>query len=162
GYLEWQAKQDRTELVRQLQEEGADLSAMAKPETINRHLSVVLTAELAKAVRNLTENSADPDELAKSLAHLVGRFAQLRREESNASRAEMAREQWDQEVTRREHNERVCSALMPLQALSMQQTYIDMFRRCDAQSLAAANELALDLAQNLNTFPASSSKTESD
>jgi hypothetical protein len=165
GYRDWQARQERRELICQLQEEAKTVETVMDPSAINRHLSVVLTAELAKAVKNLAEKSNNPDELAKSLAQLVGRFAQLRREESNASRAEIVREQWNQELARRESNKRACSALLPLQALSMQQFYIETFSRFDARSLAAANELALGLCEEGNLSPALPSEinpTESD
>jgi hypothetical protein len=162
GYREWQARQERHELICQLQEEAKTVGEVMDPGAFNRHLSVVLTAELARAVKNLAQKTKKPGELAESLAKLVGRFAQLRREESNASRAEIVREQWDQELAKREENKRACSALMPLQALLMQQIYIDMFSRCDAQSLAAANELALGLLPGGSVFPASPSQTQSE
>jgi len=148
GYRDWQARQERHEFVRQLEQEAKEVGAVMETGAINRHLSVVLTAELALAIRDV-QKIGDPGERAQCLAKIVGRFAQLRREESNASRAEIVREQWDAETAAKEAHKQACSAIMPLQALLLQQSYIDMFSRMDARSLAAACDLAGSLCPDV-------------
>lgn len=149
GYRDWQARQERQELVSQLEEEAKDLGAITDQRAINRHVSVVLTAELAKALKDLTEQNLEPRERAECLAQLVGKFAQLRREESNASRAEIVRERWNREIEKEDQGKRACGALMPLQALLIQQMYIDMFSRSSGRALTAAVELAADLQPDI-------------
>jgi hypothetical protein len=164
GYRDWQARQERHEFVRQLEQEAKEVGAVMETEAINRHLSVVLTAELALAIRDV-QQIADPKERAQCLAQIVGRFAQLRRAESNASRAEIVREQWDAEVAKKEEQKRACSALMSRQALLLQQIYIDMFSRADARSLAAASDFAGSLCPEAISLPVGLAKpnpTQSD
>lgn len=159
GYRDWQARQERHEFVHQLEQEAKDLGSVMETEAVNRHLSVVLTAELALTIRDVQQIS-DPRERAQCLAQIVGRFAQLRREESNASRAGIVRERWDEELAKKEEHKRACNALMPLQALLMQQVYIDMFSRSDARSLVAAGELASSLCPDATSFPADLNKLD--
>jgi hypothetical protein len=91
GYLEWQAKEERRFMAHQLREEAEEMNWVADPEEMQRHLSVMLTLELACAVREIKENTPDLKERLEKLEPLIGKFVQLRREESNARRVEM---QW--------------------------------------------------------------------
>jgi len=151
----------KTEFIRQLEQEAEDLGAVLETEAINRHLSVVLTAELALAIRDV-QQIADPKDRVRCLAQIVGGFARLRREESNADRAEIMREHWDVEVAKKDEQERTGdSALMPLQALHLQESYIDMFGFQDVKPLADAFDLA-DYVRSLSTDSSELNPTESD
>lgn len=164
GYLDWQTRTERLDLVRHLQEDAKEFGTMANLNNMNRAISVILTAELAQIARELTENVPDSKERTQCLSKIVGRFAQLRREESNARRAEIDRERWDEELAQNAANKRTCSALMPLQAFLFQQAYIDMFSRLDGKSLAWAAELADELypAVTASTTLAGVNPTKSD
>jgi len=142
GYRDWQINQERRDLVRQLEEEGGELGAVMNPGRINRHFSVVLTAELARAAREVMEQVADPEERAQCLGEFVGKFAQLRREESHASRVELIRERWEREVAREEQDTGGFSALMPLNASLMQWIYMQMFGRSEGRDFNSAGLLA--------------------
>lgn len=91
GYREWQEKEERRFMVHQLREEAEEMRFAADPEETQRHLSVMLTLELARAVQEIKENTPDLKERLERLEPLIGKFVQLRREESNARRVEM---QW--------------------------------------------------------------------
>jgi hypothetical protein len=129
GFRDWQLLQERRELVQDLQENAEALDSALESKTINQHLSLVLAAELARTVRDLAGQSMDPQDRAQSLAKIIGRFAQLRREESNASRADLVQEQWEDELKKRNENKRVGGTYMPVQALLLQRMYIDTFSR---------------------------------
>ena len=82
---------------------------------------------------------------------MARRFAQLRREESNAERAQVARERWDQEQAKAKELKRATGTLMPLQALLIQQCYLEMFSRASGTSQEAAvgcGEAMLDVDQS--------------
>jgi hypothetical protein len=89
GYRDWQEKEERWHMLHQLREEADQMGYAVNPEETQRHLSVMLTLELGRALRDLLENTADVKERVKGLDRLVGRFAQLRREESHARRVDM-------------------------------------------------------------------------
>ncbi len=90
----------------------------------------------------------------KFLAQLAGKFAQLRREESNAARTQIAQEKWEREVASEEKNERACGPLMPTQSLLLQRMYIDMFS--DATMRALLPEPATDSGTSAGSAPAQS------
>jgi hypothetical protein len=137
GYRDWQQRQERCALLRQLQAEAGELSAVTDGETFNRQLSLVLTAELMQAMREVLAQIKDPRERAQCLAGLAGRIAQLRREESNASRVRVIRERWERELAKAEEYKRCTGSLMPGHALLLQRLYLDQFSRGDEMALAA-------------------------
>jgi hypothetical protein len=139
GFRDWQLLLERRELVRELEENAKAFGKTLDPKAINEHLSLVLIAELARTIRDLSTKTMDPRERAQSLAKIVGRFAQLRREDSNASRAEIAQQQWNKELKEKKENERSGGQFMPLQALLLQQMYIDTFSRPALRSLCGHN-----------------------
>ena len=89
GYRDWQEQQERWHMLHHLREEAEQMGYAVNPEETQRHLSVMLTLELGRALRDLLENTADVKERVKGLDRLVGRFAQLRREETHARRVDM-------------------------------------------------------------------------
>lgn len=133
GYRDWEARQERHAFIRELEQEANVLGSVMEPKAVNRHLSVVLTAELATLLCSL-KKIEDPRERAQSLAQVIGRFAQLRREESNAGRMEILRERWEEEIATKKEGKRSGGTFMPLQALLLQQMYIDTFSRAQVQS----------------------------
>ncbi|HLX73022.1 MAG TPA: hypothetical protein VKV04_25635 [Verrucomicrobiae bacterium] len=91
GYRDWQEKEERRHMLHRLREEFEEIEHIVDPEETQRHLSVMLTLELARAVQEIKENTPDLKERLERLEPVIGKFAQLRREESNARRVEM---QW--------------------------------------------------------------------
>lgn len=89
GYRDWQEAAERWHMVHQLREEAEEMGRAADPEETQRHLSVMFTLELGRALRDLLENTTDVKERVQGLDRLIGRFAQLRREESHARRVDM-------------------------------------------------------------------------
>jgi hypothetical protein len=161
GYRDWRARQERHEFIRQLEQEAEDLGAVMETEAINRHLSLVLTAELALAIRDV-QQIADPKDRVRCLAQIVGGFARIRREESNASRAEIVREHWEEEVAKKEEQIRDgTSELMPVQALHLQERYIDMFGFGNVKPVVDAFDVA-DYVRSLSTDSSELNPTESD
>jgi hypothetical protein len=151
GYRDWQKQQERRELVRQWTEDAKDLEGVAGGVAFSSGLSMLLLVELAQAVRDVLEQTTDAGTRLERLQEVARRFAQLRREESNAERAQMARERWDQEQAKAEERKRATGALMPLQALLIQQCYLEMFSRAGETSRAAAvdfGETPLDRGQS--------------
>ena len=161
GYLDWQKRQERHELVRQLEADAADLGNVTDNEALNRHLSIILTADLAQTLRDVMETNKNPLVLAEYLGQLVGKFTRLRREESNAARVQLLRERWKRKLTKEEENRRACSALMPLQALLIQESYLQMFGQASDTSRRAASDLASELLFHGQTHPTGENLTES-
>ena len=163
GYRDWQRHQERHELIRQLGEEAAELGTVMECRAVHRHLSAVLTADLALAARDLMEQTTDPLKRAQCLGQLVGKFAQLRREESNAGRVQVVREHWERKLAKEKEYERAGGEFMPGQALLLQRMYIEMYGRRDGLALAPDVEdgtgLFPDAATALTGKP---SPTESD
>jgi hypothetical protein len=89
GYRDWQEQRERWHMLHQLREEADQMGYAVNPEETQRHLSVMFTLELGRALRDLLENTTDVKERVKGLDRLIGRFAQLRREESHARRVDM-------------------------------------------------------------------------
>jgi hypothetical protein len=127
GYRDWQMKQERTEVVRQMEEEAEDMGRTANPERVSCHFSMVLMSELAQALRDAKEQVSDPKEWVDVLGRLVGRFAQLQREESNSTRAGISKEKWDRRVDRQEHKKWMDTLSMPRRAYELQKMYIEAF-----------------------------------
>lgn len=90
GYRDWQAQNERLCIMHDLREEAAEQTFKIDPEETQRHLSQMLTLELARAVRDLLEQTTDPKERIQALSRIIGRFTQLRREECHALRTEVA------------------------------------------------------------------------
>lgn len=67
GYPEWQEKQERWHMLHRLREEAEEMGIAADPEETQRHLSVMLTLELARAVQEIRENTPDLKERLERL-----------------------------------------------------------------------------------------------
>ena len=145
GYADWQRRQERSGLFRQLQAEAGDLGAVMDEETFNRQLTVVLKADVALMAREVMTQTGDPCQRAKHLGILSGKFAQLRREESNAARTGVMRARWANELEKEKRRERAVTALFPLQALVLQRLFIAGLGRGDRLEQQATLELAADL-----------------
>jgi len=91
---------------------------------------------------------------------LAETFAQLRREESNAVRADVIREKWDRELADAKERKNACGTLMPMQASLMQQLYLDTFSRTDRSvtgTIAGFDEpIKPDPSKSNQTKPATS------
>ncbi len=145
GYGDWERRQERRELFRQLQSEAGDLGAVMDDETFNRQLSVVLKADVALAAREVVAQSTNLRERVECLGMLTGKFAQLRREESNAARSGVIRERWAKELEKEKRRERAVTTLFPMQALLLQRLFIDGLGRGDRLAQTSTLELATDL-----------------
>ncbi len=125
GYREWQRRQERRELFQELQAGAAELGSVMDAQTFNRQYSMVLAADLALAVRQVLDEVEDPVKRTEALGQLVSKFAQLRREESNAVRAQVARERRDQEI-KKEEDANLPIESLPMRALMLQRLYLDL------------------------------------
>jgi hypothetical protein len=162
GYRDWQRQQERRELVRQWSEDAKDLEGTAGGVPFNSALSTILLAELAQAVRDVLEETTDAGIRMERLQEVARRFAQLRREESNAERVQIAKERWGQEQAKAERLKRAAGSLMPLQALFLQQCYLEMFNRAGAASRGAAVGLGEAMLDPERPCPAGENPTQSD
>jgi hypothetical protein len=161
GYRDWQKQQERRELVRQWTEDAKDLEGAAGGGAFSSGLSLILLAELTQAVRDVLEETTDAGARLERLQEVARRFAQLRREESNAGRAQMARERWDQEQAKEEAHTRARGPLMPEQALLIQQCYLQMFGRASGTSQATAVGLGKALLDRDPSSAAGENPTQS-
>jgi hypothetical protein len=152
GYRDWQRSQERRDVVRQLTAEAEELAGTTGEVTVSAALSTVLLAELALTARELLAETSDPETRWERLQEVMRRLAQLRREESNASRARVTRERWEQELQQAEAKRCARGALLPLQSLLLQEAYLGMFSHAQPALQAAAPELAgtLWLTDSLN------------
>jgi hypothetical protein len=125
GYRDWQQRQERRELFQQLRAEAGDLTAVMNEADFNRQFSLLLKTNLALAVRDIMENETEPAKRASALAGLAGKYAQLRREESNAARVKTICEKWENEQALAKSLQDSCNSLFPDQALLLQRLYLD-------------------------------------
>jgi len=51
GYRDWQARQERRQIIREMQEENGELGQLLAGGELNRQISMLLSAEMARAVR---------------------------------------------------------------------------------------------------------------
>lgn len=120
GYLDWLAQQQRLSTVRQMEEQAEEIAHGTTPTDLNRQLSVILMAELAQVLRDLKQ-TANASERANAIGQLVTRFAQLRREESSAHRAELACEKWKRHVQKEEDHKDFARQSPVMQSVSLWQ-----------------------------------------
>lgn len=158
GYQDWQQQQERRELFQQLQVEAGDLTSIMGEEQFNRHFNLLLKTNLALVVRDVMEQVAEPAKRAEALASLAGKYAQLRREESNATRAQTIQERWKREQEVAESCKRATAGLMPGNALLLQRLYLDSCGQGHSRSPVPG---AGDLAGNFfGTVPDSGRQTD--
>ena len=129
GYREWQKQQERRELVRQWAEDAKELGSDAGDAGFSSSLSMILLAELAQALTDVLEENTDAGTRLERLLEVGRRFAQLRREESNAARVQAAREQWDQKQKDAEADKRFGATMTPLYFMTLQKQYKQNARR---------------------------------
>lgn len=128
GFRHWQRRQERRELFSQLQTTTADMRTATDSRSFHRQTSVMLATDLALAAREVLDEVQDPEKRAEALGQLIGKFTQLRREESNAIRAQVARERWKLELAEAEEERRPDQST-PEHALFLQRLYIDTCSR---------------------------------
>jgi hypothetical protein len=153
GFRDWLRQQERFDLLRQMRSGASDLGELMNGGDFHRQMSLLLTTDLALALREAAEQITDPGERARCVAQLAGRIAQARREESNATRVDVIRQRWERELALAEEHKLSGSRFMPSQALLLQRLYIDSF------SDGVGRELALELdaaGQSPSKTPASS------
>jgi hypothetical protein len=141
GYRDWQKHQERHEFVRELTGEAKDLESAAGAVPLSSGLSTLLLVEIAQAVRDALEETADAATRLERLEEVARRFAQLRREESNAGRAQLARERWERELADAEKEKEACGALWPFQALFLHKVFIESFGKSDGMMQELSGEL---------------------
>jgi len=135
GYRDWQRRRELCEVARQLQAAAGDLAGVTDNAAFNRALSLVLKADLAQTARQVMEEITDPAKRAECLGSLAGKFAQLRREESNAAKVEMLVDERDRELAEAERWKKSDGRLAPVQALLMQREYLNLFSQPDVVAL---------------------------
>jgi hypothetical protein len=126
GYRDWQKQQERRDIVRQWAEDAKELEVAAGDAGFSAGLSMILLAELAQTLRDVLEENTDAGTRLERLLEVGRRFAQLRREESNAARVQAAREQWDQKQKDAEAEKRLGATMTPLYLLMLQKQYKQM------------------------------------
>jgi hypothetical protein len=141
GFQDWCRLQNTREAINHLRESSEVVGSRNDCAAINRHLSLSLVVELARALDELSDESIPPHDRANCLTQLIGRFAQLRREESNAVRAELVREKRDEELEKRRMNKHASGQFMPLRALHLQQMYIELFSQSETKAWLNGSEL---------------------
>jgi hypothetical protein len=136
GYRDWENNLERRALVRQLAEDAADLEAADKNGELSRHLSVVLAAELAQATREALAQTTDVKERLVCVGQAVGKFSQLRREESSAERARLIRERWQAEQNEAGAKNKTNHALFPIYAAVIHKSFMGLMASSSPESQA--------------------------
>ena len=126
GYCDWEKHQEQRVLVRQLAEDAEDLEASNKNGEFNRHLSVVLAAELAQATREALAQTTDVEERLACVGQAVGKFTQLRREESSGERVRLTRERWQAEQNEAGAKNKTNHALFPIYAAVIHKSFMGL------------------------------------
>ena len=129
GFRAWQKQQERLELVQQWTEDAKELADAAGTAKFSSGLSMILLTELAQALRDALEECPDKATRLERLNQVTQRFAQLRREETNTARVQMARERWEHELAEEaaEKNRGVDGPYIPLHAFELQTEYLSWF-----------------------------------
>jgi hypothetical protein len=129
GFRDWLAAQERRESLRSWMEEAEEVAPELRNGAVMRHLSALLAGELARAAREVIENTEGPAERAEALGALIGRFAQLRREENQSVRGQVIQERWDREVAKEEEHRKFSESMSQNRALRLQRLCLDLFSR---------------------------------
>jgi hypothetical protein len=108
-----------------MQAEAGDLPAFMAEAEFNRQFNQLLKTNLALATRDIMENVTEPAKRAAALALVAGKYAQLRREESNAARVQTILEKWKCEQALAKSREDACAGMLPGRALLLQRLYLD-------------------------------------
>jgi hypothetical protein len=145
GYRDWQRQQEACDLVRHLVEQTNDLGNASGGVAVSARLSALVTVELAQAARTLVDEAGDPQERWARLQEIVGKLAQLRREESNAGQLELKRERWEAEQKAAEERKESNIVLFPLRAFTLHQ----LFYRVVADSSPGAQAAAMQCLDRL-------------
>jgi hypothetical protein len=136
GYRDWEKHQERRVLVRQLAEDAEDLEASNKNGEVSRHLSVVLAADLAQATREALAQTTNVKERLECVGQAVGKFTQLRREESNAERVRLTRERWQAEQNEAGAKDRTNHVLFPIYAAVIHKSFMGLMADSSPESQA--------------------------
>jgi len=105
GYVDWERHQESLGLVESLAEQCTELDEGADGMEVSDRLAVVVAAELARAVKSMLSEAADPEKHWEGLEKAVKLLTALRRGDHRARRVAMQREQWEQEKVERERAE---------------------------------------------------------
>ena len=154
GYRDWEKQQERQTLVRQLAEDAGDLEAANHQGTLNRQLSVVLTAELAQATREALAQTTDAKERLECIGQSVGKFAQLRREESAAERVRLIRERWQTEQNDTAAKDQTNRVLFPIHAAIVHKSFMGMMAGSSPESQTSTMQVLERLLEKRKNRPA--------
>ncbi len=138
GYRDWLRQQEACELVRHLVEQTNDLEKAAGGVEVGVRLSALLTVELAQAARTLLDEGGDPQERWQRLQEIVGKLAQLRREESNAGQLELKRERWEAERKKAEPTKQSHDPILRIDAFLLHQALYRLVAEAPPGAQAAA------------------------
>jgi hypothetical protein len=143
GFRDWLAAQERRESLRNWMEEAGELAPDLRNGAVMRYLSAMLAGELARAAREVIENTEDPAERAEALGALIGKFAQLRREENHAITSQIRQEEWDRELAKEAERKEAAAKPNPGAALRLQRLCLDLFSRGGEEPVKSANPAAI-------------------
>jgi hypothetical protein len=127
GYADWQKRQEILGWLNQLKEDAAEVDTVMRNSEFTRNLAMVLSVDLARAMKEAMEQIPDPGKRMDCLERMAGRIAQFRREESNAARAQIASEKWQREVAAKEKLKKSNWTTGPVHALLLQRLYIENY-----------------------------------
>ena len=162
GYRDWEKQLERRELIRQLAEDAKDLEAIDKNGEINRHLSVLLAADLTQATREALAQTTDAKSRLECVGHAVGKFTQLRREESSAERVRLAREHWQAEQTEAEARGKTNRALFPVYAAVVHKSFMGLMAGSSPESQSSTVQVLQRLLEKRKPRQASDSQSDDD
>ena len=95
GYQDWLAQRDTVDAVNQVSEQATDVLCLVNDEErFSDHLSVVLSAELARATKALLSDQDYPPKRWQRLTGLTSLLNNLRRGDLQASRLELQNNKW--------------------------------------------------------------------
>ena len=147
GYRDWEKHQEQRALLLQLAEAAEDLEAADNTGRLNRHLSVVLAADLAQTTREVLAQTSDVKNRLEYVGQAVGKFAQLRREESNAERVRLLRERWQAEQKQGEAEGKTNHALFPIHAAMIHKSFMGMLASSSPESQAGTAQVLARLLE---------------
>lgn len=102
GFRRWQLQQEKTEWVRQLTEEAAELKAEGGGPVADR-LALVTAVELAVEAREAIKQITDPGQRFQRQRELLVELMKMRREDHKAGHLELAKERRVEEKAKHEY-----------------------------------------------------------
>ena len=128
GFRDWERQPERLAQARDWTESALGLTQAAGDAKRSAALNQVLLAQLGVALEAALTATDEPAAQFDRLVEMAGLLARLRREETNAEKAGIATEKWDQEVARQKERADHPTFANPQGALLMQKLFLDQHR----------------------------------